>query len=84
MSHQIVDVVIPQLGEAVADVTLVQWLKKVGDPVEAGDVLFEVDTEKAIVEVEAFDSGVLEEILVEEGSSVMPTDVVARLRVSAS
>jgi len=84
MTGQTVDIVVHQLGEAVADVTLLQWLKKVGDPVEVGDVLFEVDTEKAVVEVEAFDSGVIEEILAGDGSSVMPTDVVGRLRVGTS
>ena len=82
MSGGTVDIVIPQLGEGVAEVTLLGWLKKVGDPIEVGDVLFEVGTEKAVVEVEAFDSGVLEEILVEGGSSVMPTDVVGRLRIA--
>ena len=81
MSNQMVDIVVPQLGEAVADVTLLSWLKRVGDRVEVGDILFEVDTEKSVVEIEAVDSGILEEILADDGSSVMPTEVVGRLRL---
>jgi len=71
--------VIPQVGEAVAEVTLAHWLKKEGDTVEKGEPLFEVDTDKAIVEVEAFANGTLAQIIVKEGSPVMPQQVVGLL-----
>ena len=75
----VVDVIVPQVGEAIADVTLVRWLKQVGETVEKGDPLFEVDTEKATFEVEAFAGGVLAVILAGDGSSVSPLQVVAKL-----
>lgn len=74
-----IEIVVPQVGEAVAEVTLARWLKSEGDYVRPGDVLFEVDTDKAIVEVEAFAEGTLVEILVPDGSPVMPQQVVALL-----
>lgn len=75
-----IDIVVPQIGEAVAELTLTQWLKQVGDEVEKGEVLFEIDSDKAIVEVEAFVAGTLVEIIADAGSSVLPQDVVARLQ----
>ncbi|MCC6802856.1 MAG: 2-oxo acid dehydrogenase subunit E2 [Anaerolineae bacterium] len=71
------DIVVPQIGEAVAELTLTNWIKHVGDPVRKGDVLFEIDSDKAIVEVEAFVDGTLVQILAPDGSAVMPQDVVA-------
>ncbi len=76
-----IDIVVPQVGEAVAEVTLVRWLKKVGDAVKAGEPLFEVDTDKSLLEVEAVEDGVLSEIRVPGGSAVMPRDVVGSLDV---
>jgi pyruvate dehydrogenase E2 component (dihydrolipoamide acetyltransferase) len=75
-----VEIVVPQIGEAVAELTLTTWLKKEGDVIQKGDVLFEIDSDKAIVEVEAFVDGTLVEILAPAGSAVMPQQVVARLR----
>lgn len=63
-------VVIPKLGQSAEDVTLVKWRKKEGDKVCAGDILFEVETEKAVLEVETFFSGTLLKILVQEGQTV--------------
>lgn len=74
-----VELVVPQVGEAVAEVTIVEWLKKPGDVVKKGEVLFLVDTDKAIVEVEAFTDGVLVEISAPDGSAVMPRQVVGIL-----
>jgi pyruvate dehydrogenase E2 component (dihydrolipoamide acetyltransferase) len=71
-----VQIVVPQIGEAVAALTLTNWLKKTGDPVKKGDVLFEIDSDKAIVEVEAFVDGVLAQILAPDGSSVLPQQIV--------
>jgi pyruvate/2-oxoglutarate dehydrogenase complex dihydrolipoamide acyltransferase (E2) component len=78
------DIVVPQVGEAVSEVTLVRWFKSVGDRVKAGEPLFEVDTDKSLVEVEAVEDGVLSEIRVVGGTPVMPLDVVGSLDVSRS
>jgi len=77
-----VDVVVPQIGEAISELRIVSWLKQVGDSVKVGDVLFEVDSDKAIVQVEAFVDGTLIEIIHPEDSSVLPQQVVARIRVA--
>ena len=54
-----VEVVIPRLGWTMEEATLIEWLKQDGDPVQAGDILFTVESDKALNEVECFDSGVL-------------------------
>lgn len=77
-----IEIVVPQLGEATAEVTLIEWLKEEGDPVCKGDPLFEVDTDKTIVTVEAFADGVLAQILMPDGSQVMPRQVVGLLTSS--
>lgn len=73
------NVIVPQIGEAVSELMIAEWFKAVGDPVEKGEPLFSVDSDKAVVEVEAVISGTLTEIVSEEGASVMPGDVVARV-----
>ena len=72
------DVVMPQLGETVAEGTVVVWHKKVGERVEADELLFEVGTDKVETEIPAPVSGVLAEILVAEGET---RDVGVRLAV---
>jgi pyruvate dehydrogenase E2 component (dihydrolipoamide acetyltransferase) len=61
------DVKLPRLGQGMESGTIVKWLKAEGDPVEKGEPLFEVDTDKATQEVEAEASGVLLRIAVAEG-----------------
>ena len=73
------DIVVPQIGEAISELRIVAWYKQVGDDVKVGDLLFEVDSDKAIVEVEAFVDGKLIEILAPADSAVMPQEVVARV-----
>src|ERR1700693_3119934 len=60
----------PKLSDTMTEGTLVRWIKKVGDNVEVGDVLAEVETDKATMEMEAFDEGVLTEIYVQDGNKV--------------
>ncbi len=60
----------PKLGFDMAEGNLVRWLKKVNDPVEKGQILAEIETDKATVEVEAPYSGVVLQLVVEEGTSV--------------
>jgi pyruvate dehydrogenase E2 component (dihydrolipoamide acetyltransferase) len=60
----------PKLSDTMTEGTLVRWIKKVGDKVAVGDVLAEVETDKATMEMEAFDEGVLTEIYVQDGNKV--------------
>jgi 2-oxoglutarate dehydrogenase E2 component (dihydrolipoamide succinyltransferase) len=72
------DVVMPQLGETVAEGTVTRWYKKVGDAVKADETLFDVETDKVSTEIPAPASGVIAEILVQEGTTAK---VGARLAV---
>jgi pyruvate/2-oxoglutarate dehydrogenase complex dihydrolipoamide acyltransferase (E2) component len=64
------DIVMPQLGETVTEGTVTVWHKKIGDPVKANEVLFEVSTDKVDTEIPAPSDGVLAEIHVDEGETV--------------
>lgn len=58
----------PKLSDTMTEGTLVKWRKAIGDPVSAGDVIAEIETDKAVMELEAFDDGTLKEIYIGEGS----------------
>ncbi|MBV9392752.1 MAG: 2-oxo acid dehydrogenase subunit E2, partial [Verrucomicrobia bacterium] len=60
----------PKLSDTMTEGTLLKWLKKVGDKIEIGDVLAEVETDKATMEMEAFDQGTLGQVYVEAGQKV--------------
>ena len=62
------DILMPALSPTMEQGKLAKWLKKEGDPVKAGDVLAEIETDKATMEVEAVDEGVLARILVGDGT----------------
>ena len=79
-----IDVVMPQMGESIAEGTLSKWLKKVGDPVKRDEPIFEISTDKVDAEIPAPSAGVLAEILVQEGQTVAVQTVVARLETDAS
>src|SRR5881409_2118308 len=74
-----VDVLMPQMGESIAEGTLSKWLKKVGDPVKRDEPIFEISTDKVDAEIPAPTGGTLAEILVTEGQTVPVSTVVARL-----
>ena len=78
-----IDVVMPQMGESIAEGTLSKWLKKVGDPVKRDEPIFEISTDKVDAEIPAPSAGVLAEILVTEGQTVAVQTVVARLETDA-
>src|SRR5258705_906647 len=63
-------VVMPKLSDAMESGKIIKWLKKEGDRIQGGDILAEVETDKADVEMEAFGAGVLRKILVPAGSTV--------------
>jgi pyruvate/2-oxoglutarate dehydrogenase complex dihydrolipoamide acyltransferase (E2) component len=73
------DVTMPQLGMAQDAGRIVAWLKAAGDPVAKGDALFEVETDKATMEVEAQASGFLTAITAQEGEDVPVGAVIARI-----
>jgi pyruvate dehydrogenase E2 component (dihydrolipoamide acetyltransferase) len=64
------DILMPLLSPSMTEGTLVKWLKKEGDPVKSGDILAEVETDKATMDLEAFDSGILRKLLIKEGDRV--------------
>ena len=73
------DVVMPQMGESIVEGTLTKWLKKPGEHVERDEPLFEISTDKVDTEIPAPTSGVLKEVLVEEGKTVAISTVVGRI-----
>lgn len=73
------DVIMPQMGESIAEGTIVKWLKKVGDQVQRDEPLFEISTDKVDAEIPAPAAGTLTEILVQEGETVGINTVVGRL-----
>jgi 2-oxoglutarate dehydrogenase E2 component (dihydrolipoamide succinyltransferase) len=71
------NVVMPQMGESIAEGTIVRWIKKVGDPVDRDEPLFEISTDKVDAEIPAPAAGVLTAIKVKEGETVPVNSVVA-------
>src|SRR3981081_690558 len=71
------DVVMPQMGESVAEGTVVRWIKKVGDKVDRDEPLFEISTDKVDAEIPSPVAGVISEIRVKEGETVPVNSVVA-------
>jgi len=79
----IVEVKVPQLSESVAEATLLQWKKKVGDAVTADETLIEIETDKVVLECPAPSSGVLVEILQGDGATVAAEQLIARIDTAA-
>ncbi len=71
------DVVMPQMGESIAEGTIVRWMKKVGDSVERDEPLFEISTDKVDAEIPSPAAGVVAEIRASEGETVPVNSVVA-------
>ncbi|MFQ5682686.1 MAG: biotin/lipoyl-containing protein [Candidatus Binatia bacterium] len=78
------EVVVPRLGSSdeADEVKVVHWIKKEGEQVQKGEALLEVETDKVNVEIEAPESGVLEEIRVKEGDNAFFNSVVAVIAFS--
>ncbi|MEI6557520.1 MAG: pyruvate dehydrogenase complex dihydrolipoamide acetyltransferase [Rhodospirillaceae bacterium] len=76
-----IDILMPALSPTMTEGNLAKWLKKEGDAIRAGDVLCEIETDKATMEVEAVDEGILEAILVPGGTQAVKVNApIARLR----
>jgi pyruvate dehydrogenase E2 component (dihydrolipoamide acetyltransferase) len=79
-----IDVIMPQMGESIAEGTLSRWIKKVGEPIKRDEPIFEISTDKVDAEIPAPTAGVLAEILVQEGETVAVQTVVARIETDAT
>src|SRR6476469_3525849 len=71
------EVLMPQMGESIAEGTIVRWMKKVGEPVDRDEPLFEISTDKVDAEIPSPGAGVLLEIKVNEGETVPVNSIVA-------
>jgi pyruvate dehydrogenase E2 component (dihydrolipoamide acetyltransferase) len=78
-----VNIDMPKLSDTMTEGTLIKWHKKVGDTVEIGDILAEIETDKATMEMEAFDDGVITDILVKEGEKAAIGSILAILNGSS-
>src|SRR6476469_5484792 len=77
------DVIMPQMGESIAEGTLSRWIKQVGDQVKRDEPIFEISTDKVDAEIPSPAAGVLAEILVTEGQTVAVQTVVAKIETEA-
>src|SRR4030095_9890078 len=73
------DVLMPQMGESIAEGTIIKWLKKVGDTVERDEPLFEISTDKVDAEIPSPVAGVLIAILANEGDTIAVNAAVGRI-----
>lgn len=80
----ILDVVVPQLSESVAEATLLQWHKKVGESIARDENLIDIETDKVVLELPAPAQGVLIEIVRGDGSTVVAGELIARIDTEAT
>ena len=78
------DVIMPQMGESIAEGTVTKWLKKIGDSVKRDEPLFEISTDKVDAEIPSPTAGVLSEILIQPGTTVAVGTVVGRIGAAGS
>ena len=79
----IIEVKVPQLSESVAEATLLQWHKKVGEAVARDENLIDIETDKVVLELPAPDAGVIVEVIKGDGSTVVAGEVIAKLDTEA-
>ena len=84
MTDAAAEVTVPTMGESVTEGTIGRWSKKAGDSVKRDEVLVEIETDKVAIEVSAPTDGVLSEILANDGDTVTPNQVIARIGGAAS
>lgn len=80
----ILEVQVPQLSESVAEATLLQWHKKVGEAVARDENLIDIETDKVVLELPAPAQGVIVEIVKGDGSTVVAGEVIARIDTEAT
>ena len=75
------EVNMPRLSDTMEEGTIARWLKSPGDEIKKGDILAEIETDKATMDLESYDAGILEKILVQEGSEGVKVNTpIAELR----
>ncbi len=79
-----VDVIMPQMGESIAEGTLTRWLRKPGEKVARDEPIFEISTDKVDAEIPSPAAGVLAEVRVKEGETVPVNTVVAQIETDAT
>src|SRR3972149_10224729 len=79
-----VDVIMPQMGESIAEGTITRWMKKVGDTVQRDEPLFEISTDKVDAEIPSPSAGTLLEIRNKEGETVPGSQVVGVIETGAA
>ena len=79
-----VDVIMPQMGESIAEGTLTRWLKSVGDAIERDEDLFEISTDKVDADIPSPAAGILAEVLVQSGETVEVDTIVARIETDVT
>lgn len=79
----IFEVKVPQLSESVAEATLLQWKKKVGDAVGQDEILIEIETDKVVLEVPSPSAGVITEIVIADGGTVVAEQLIAKIDSAA-
>jgi pyruvate dehydrogenase E2 component (dihydrolipoamide acetyltransferase) len=79
-----INIDMPKLSDTMTEGTLIKWHKKVGDTVEIGDILAEIETDKATMEMEAFDDGTITSILIQEGEKATIGSILAVLNGPSS
>src|SRR5688572_22712451 len=77
--HMPAEITMPQLSDTMSEGTLVKWHKKEGDKIKAGEEIADVETDKAVMPMEAFDSGTLAAVLVKEGQKAPVGAVLAAI-----
>jgi 2-oxoglutarate dehydrogenase E2 component (dihydrolipoamide succinyltransferase) len=80
----ILEVKVPQLSESVAEATLLQWHKKVGDAISRDENLIDIETDKVVLELPAPDAGVITEIIKGDGTTVTAGEVIAKIDTEAT
>ena len=75
----IVEVKVPQLSESVAEATMLQWKKKIGEAIAVDEILIEIETDKVVLEVPAPSAGVLTELVVADGGTVVSDQLIAKI-----
>jgi 2-oxoglutarate dehydrogenase E2 component (dihydrolipoamide succinyltransferase) len=79
----IFEVKVPQLSESVAEATLLQWKKKIGDAVAQDEILIEIETDKVVLEVPSPSAGVITEIVIADGGTVLAEQLIAKIDSTA-
>ncbi len=77
-----IDIKVPDVGEGVTQVTLTEWRKSIGDPVEKGEIIVEIMTDKAAFDVESHEAGILCETLVEPDEEISVDTILGRIETT--